>query len=107
MSYLARFRVDVLKIDKAFVHGSTGRGRHRAIVKSIIALAHDLGIQVVAEGVESAAQLRQLRALRCDAIQGYHFRPPMTPTDLTALLATEAGSRRASARRPPSQRARA
>jgi signal peptidase I len=86
MSYLKRFQVDILKIDKSFVHGSTGEARDSAILKSMITLAHDLGIQVVAEGVESAEQVQQLRALGCDAMQGYYFQVPLLEDDANTLL---------------------
>ena len=96
MSYLKRFRVDVLKIDKSFVHGSTGESRDGAILKSMITLAHDLGIQVVAEGVETAEQVEHLRSLGCDAMQGFHFQPPLTEEAATAVLM--APSRRSTSR---------
>ena len=80
LAYLKRFPLDVLKIDRTFV---VGLGEERpdagdlAIVRSTIALAHDLGLTVVAEGVESQRQREVLTDLGCDLLQGYLFSPPM------------------------------
>jgi diguanylate cyclase (GGDEF)-like protein len=87
MSYLKRFKVDILKIDKSFLHGASDN-RNLAILKSMITLARDLGIQVVAEGVESADQVEQLRELECDSMQGYWFHMPMAEAEVTKLLVT-------------------
>jgi EAL domain-containing protein (putative c-di-GMP-specific phosphodiesterase class I) len=87
MSYLKRFKVDVLKIDKSFLHGSSDN-RNLAILKSMITLASDLGIQVVAEGVETAEQVEQLRELGCDMMQGYWFHMPMPEPEATELFVT-------------------
>ena len=98
MSYLKRFKVDVLKIDRSFLHGAAD-SRNRAILKSMITLASDLGIQVVAEGVESAEQAEQLRTLGCGSMQGYWFHPPMPEPEVTTLLVTR-GRPHPSRRRP-------
>ena len=104
MSYLKRFQVDVLKIDKSFVHGGTGEARNGAILKSMISLAKDLGIQVVAEGVETAEQVAHLRALGCDAMQGYFFQPPLPEDEVNALVVREPrAAPPAAARRPRRQ----
>ena len=87
MSYLKRFKIDILKIDKSFLHGSSDN-RNMAILKSMITLARDLGIQVVAEGVESSDQVDQLRDLECDSMQGYWFHMPMDEAAVTKLLVT-------------------
>ncbi|MEY2475038.1 MAG: hypothetical protein QOG87_353 [Actinomycetota bacterium] len=87
MSYLKRFKIDILKIDKSFLHGSSDN-RNLAILKSMITLARDLGIQVVAEGVETAEQAEQLRDLECDMMQGYWFHMPMGEPEVTELLVT-------------------
>jgi signal peptidase I len=97
MSYLKRFQVDVLKIDKSFVHGGTEETRNGAILKSMITLAGDLGIQVVAEGVETADQVAHLRALGCDAMQGYHFQAPLPEAEADAVVL---GARHAAGRAP-------
>ncbi len=87
LNYLRRFPVDELKIDKSFVEG-LGRGAEdRAIVRAVTTLARALGIRVVAEGVEDAEQLKQLRELRCEMAQGYYFAKPLAEDAASALLA--------------------
>ncbi len=76
LAYLKRFPVDKLKIDKSFLTDLNKNKEHRAIVAAIIALAHALGIKVVAEGVETEAQLEFLQTCRCDYIQGNLSGPP-------------------------------
>jgi EAL domain-containing protein (putative c-di-GMP-specific phosphodiesterase class I) len=77
LSHLKRFPIDTLKVDKTFVAGiDSDRGDH-AIVAAVIALARALEIDVVAEGVETEAQLDALKALNCDAFQGYLFSRPI------------------------------
>jgi diguanylate cyclase (GGDEF)-like protein len=78
LAYLKRFPVDLLKIDKSFVDGVALRGHDTAIVQSIIALGHALGLRVIAEGVESPEQLRELRSLGSELGQGYFFGRPMS-----------------------------
>jgi EAL domain-containing protein (putative c-di-GMP-specific phosphodiesterase class I) len=82
LAYLRRFPVDNLKIDRSFINGLDDERGDNAIVAAIIELAHALGIRVVAEGVETAAQLARLRGLGCDLGQGFLF--------ATALPADEA-----------------
>ncbi|MDQ1372923.1 MAG: hypothetical protein QOJ09_261, partial [Actinomycetota bacterium] len=111
MSYLKRFKVDILKIDKSFLHGASDN-RNLAILKSMITLARDLGIAVVAEGVETADQFEQLRALECDSMQGYWFHMPMPESEVTELLTTRgrphpAGHGRAKAATKPKAKAKA
>ena len=84
MSYLKRFPIDQLKIDRSFVHDVPGDGE--AIATAIIAMAHSLGMTVVAEGVETGDQLAFLREAGCDIMQGYYFARPMPVAELTALL---------------------
>ena len=86
MAYLKRFRIDELKIDRAFVQDIPGDSEDKAIVTAIIALAHNLGLSVVAEGVETQAQLAFLRSAGCDHIQGYYFSRPITMQRVTAFL---------------------
>ncbi|HEX6188834.1 MAG TPA: EAL domain-containing protein [Pyrinomonadaceae bacterium] len=76
MSYLKRFCVDTLKIDRSFVQGVATDTHDAAMVKAMIALAHDLNLRVVAEGIETEAQLAFLNQLRCDEGQGYLFAKP-------------------------------
>lgn len=87
LGYLKRLPVDELKIDKSFVMGMETDADDATIVRSTIDLAHNLGLSVVAEGVENAAVLAQLRALACDEAQGYHISRPL-PVD--AFLAWHA-----------------
>lgn len=77
LAYLKRLPVDELKIDKSFVMGMETDADDATIVRSTIDLAHNLGLSVVAEGVENAAILERLRALGCDEVQGYHISRPM------------------------------
>ncbi len=86
LRYLQRFPVDTLKIDRLFV-ARLGRGpRDLGIVEAVTRLGHTLDLRVVAEGVESAAQLCQLRALGCDLVQGEYFAPPLPAAAAEALL---------------------
>ena len=77
LAYLKRFPIDVLKIDRTFTDGLGLDENDTAIVKATIALAHSLGIRVVAEGVETEAQLTLLHELGCDTVQGYLLGRPM------------------------------
>jgi EAL domain-containing protein (putative c-di-GMP-specific phosphodiesterase class I) len=73
LSYLARLPVNTLKIDKSFIAGMTTGPEKLAIVSAVISLAHTLGMKIVAEGVETQDQLKLLRLLKCDEIQGGIF----------------------------------
>ena len=85
LAYLTRFPIDLLKIDQSFVRESaTPDGA--AIIKAIISMAHSLGIRVIAEGIETAAQCDLLRNNMCDEIQGYFFSKPVTAGELRELL---------------------
>ena len=77
LGYLRRFDVDVLKMDRSFIHGITTSSRELAFATSIVELSKLLGVQTVAEGVESAEQVRQLREIGCDLAQGYFFSRPL------------------------------
>jgi diguanylate cyclase (GGDEF)-like protein/PAS domain S-box-containing protein len=85
LSYLQRFPIDTLKVDRAFVSGMEEHG-NRAIVRSVIGLAHSLGHDVVAEGIETVAQLDDLAALGCDLGQGFYYARPQPEGDLLGLL---------------------
>ena len=82
LSYLKRFRVDVVKIDRAFVDGLGEDTEDEAIVRAIVGMSHALGLECVAEGVERPEQARWLAALGCDYAQGYLFARPMPWADL-------------------------
>ena len=86
LAYLRRFRIDKLKIDIAFVRDITTNRDDAAIALTIIRMAHSLRLQVVAEGVETAAQLAYLRRHRCDEIQGYFYSKPLPAVEIARLL---------------------
>jgi diguanylate cyclase (GGDEF)-like protein len=86
LNYLANYPVDRLKIAQELVFGVTKELRHDLVVKAAIRLAHELGIDVIAEGVESEAQARFLVAAECRQAQGYFFSRPLSAEDATALL---------------------
>ncbi|MBM3225214.1 MAG: bifunctional diguanylate cyclase/phosphodiesterase, partial [Candidatus Tectomicrobia bacterium] len=88
LSYLHRFPMHILKIDRAFVSGMNTDHKNAEIVRTIIALARNLGLDVVAEGVETAEHLAALRILQCNYGQGYWFAKPLEAQAATALLAT-------------------
>ena len=90
LAYLKRLPVDELKIDKSFVMGMETGEDDAMIVRSTIDLAHNLGLTVVAEGVETAAILEQLRTLACDEAQGYHITRPLPVDDFLAWQARQA-----------------
>ncbi len=86
LSYLKRFPIDVLKIDQSFVRDITGSSDEATIVHTIISMAHNLHLRVIAEGVETEAQLAYLRKHECDEMQGFHFSRPLPVTDMEQLL---------------------
>ena len=88
LSYLHRFPFTSLKIDRSFVSRMDTESEGNTIVQTIIALAHQLGMAVVAEGIESASQLRRLRELGCEYGQGYFFSKPLATDMAGTLLAT-------------------
>jgi len=87
LSYLKRFPVDYVKIDQAFIRGLGDGTEDAAITQAIIAMAHSLGLKVVAEGVENQVQLDFLKANGCDEVQGYLISRPLEAEALAALLA--------------------
>jgi EAL domain-containing protein (putative c-di-GMP-specific phosphodiesterase class I) len=86
LAYLQRFPLDLLKVDRSFVQQLEDGEGGRAIVGAIVDLAHAVGLEVVAEGVESSEQLQVLRALQCDYAQGYLFSRPMPATEVVAAF---------------------
>jgi diguanylate cyclase (GGDEF)-like protein len=92
-AYLARFPVHTLKIDRSLVQELHQSKAQRTVVQAIIKLAHGLGMDVVAEGVETAEQSAVLKRLQCDTIQGYVFAHPMPFEDFVAFVREQAGGR--------------
>ncbi|BAT60028.1 cyclic di-GMP phosphodiesterase Gmr [Variibacter gotjawalensis] len=85
LAYLQRFPFDTIKIDQSFVRASS-KGKRPVILRSIINLAHDLGMEVVAEGAETDADAQELFQLGCEYAQGYAFGDPMTAAEATSFL---------------------
>jgi EAL domain-containing protein (putative c-di-GMP-specific phosphodiesterase class I) len=86
LSYLKRFPIDTLKIDRSFVRDIPTDLNDKAIINSIIAMAHSLNLRVVAEGVETIHQMLFLHKQEIDGMQGYLFSPPLPTDSLTQLL---------------------
>jgi EAL domain-containing protein (putative c-di-GMP-specific phosphodiesterase class I) len=87
LAYAHRFPVDVIKVDQSFVARIESQPTSAAITASVIGLAHSLGMQALAEGIETAGQLELLRSMGCDLGQGYYFDRPATPEALSERLA--------------------
>jgi diguanylate cyclase (GGDEF)-like protein len=92
MSYLRRFPIDKLKIDRSFINDMTTNSDAASIVKAIISLAHSLRLKVVAEGVETAAQLQQLNELGCDQFQGFYRSAAILPGDVAKFIQNNVGT---------------
>jgi diguanylate cyclase (GGDEF)-like protein len=88
LSYLKRLPIDTLKIDRSFTDGLGSDPSDTSIVHAIISLGHALDLDVVAEGVETAAHLEELRSLDCDLAQGFHWCEPLSPDQLAGWFAT-------------------
>jgi EAL domain-containing protein (putative c-di-GMP-specific phosphodiesterase class I) len=88
LSHLQQLAIRFLKIDQSFVRRLGTDDDALAIVKTIIALAHQMGRQVIAEGVETAEHLAILRSLGCEYGQGYYFAKPLAPDEVGTLLAS-------------------
>lgn len=86
LSYLKKFPIDIIKIDRSFIHEIPDNQDDMEITSAVIAMAHNLKIKVVAEGIETAEQLAFLRRHRCDVGQGYLFDRPIPGTELIAKL---------------------
>jgi EAL domain-containing protein (putative c-di-GMP-specific phosphodiesterase class I) len=76
LNYLTKLPIDVLKIDRSFVVDLMNNPKSKCIVENIINLSHQLGIEVVAEGVEYESQVDYLRTILCDVVQGYYYSKP-------------------------------
>ena len=88
LAYLKRMPVDVIKIDKSFVFGMLENHSDYQIIMSTIAMVKNLDLIVVAEGVETAAQLRSLTENGCNIIQGYYFSKPVPEVELIEFITT-------------------
>mgnify|MGYP001418026132 CR=1 FL=1 len=86
LSYLQRFSFDTIKIDRSIVHTSANNAPGSAIVRSIVALSHELGRKVVAEGVENGEDVGFLRSISCEYAQGFYYGEPMPPREVMQLL---------------------
>jgi diguanylate cyclase (GGDEF)-like protein len=86
LSYLKRFPIDTLKLDRSFVSDLSTDPEDEAIATAVLAMAHSLDLRVVAEGVETSAQLAFLQERDCDMVQGYYFSPPLGCEELEELL---------------------
>ncbi|MEE8572176.1 MAG: GGDEF domain-containing phosphodiesterase, partial [Gemmatimonadota bacterium] len=89
LSYLNRLHIDTLKIDRSFINSLGEPGERAVVVEAIIRLAGELGINVIAEGVETSAQLDSLRTLECKHGQGFLFSQPVSAEDATQLLSKQ------------------
>ncbi|HMK37347.1 MAG TPA: EAL domain-containing protein [Desulfomonilaceae bacterium] len=94
LSYLRKFPVDRLKIDQSFVKNVTLNPYDQALVKAIVAVAHSRKLKVLAEGVETAEQLRFLQSSHCDEVQGYFVGRPISPDRIVPALQENSESRR-------------
>jgi EAL domain-containing protein (putative c-di-GMP-specific phosphodiesterase class I) len=91
MGYITRFAVDRIKIDRSFISRCDIDGTSRAVTSAIIALAHSLDIEVIAEGVESEQQVQMLKEMSCNQAQGYYYSRPLKLADLN-LFASHSSS---------------
>jgi EAL domain-containing protein (putative c-di-GMP-specific phosphodiesterase class I) len=86
LAYLKRFPIDTLKVDRSFIRDIPADSGDMKITRAIIAMAHSLKLKVVAEGVETADQLKFLRTQRCDAVQGYFLYRPLPQDEVAHAL---------------------
>jgi EAL domain-containing protein (putative c-di-GMP-specific phosphodiesterase class I) len=103
MGYLKRMPLSNLKIDRSFVDGLPHDADDYAIVRAILSLAKSLGLKVTAEGVETPEQVRTLKKMACDVLQGYHFSKPVGADEIAVMI--NAGAPRSPA--PASEQASA
>lgn len=86
LSYITRFPIDTIKIDRSFIQDITLDSEQAAIVSAVTFLSHELGYKVIAEGVETDAELEVVKALHCDEVQGYYYCRPMPASEITQWL---------------------
>jgi diguanylate cyclase (GGDEF)-like protein len=94
LNYLHRFPFDTIKVDRALVRDTSLDGQTPHVLRSVVALAHELGKDVVAEGVETAVDASNLRSIGCEFGQGFYYGEPMLAKDVAALLAALASHRK-------------
>ena len=94
LTYLKRYPIDKLKIDRSFIHDIPGDAEDVAITSAMISLAKSLGMRVLAEGVENAAQFDFLRAQKCDEIQGYYVSRPLPPDEFLNWMTAKCAARK-------------
>jgi EAL domain-containing protein (putative c-di-GMP-specific phosphodiesterase class I) len=90
LAHLKALAVDQIKIDPSFVRDLPSDAAALAVARAIVQLAHGLGLTVIAEGVEAAAQFEALRSIGCDGVQGHWFARPLAPEALASWLAEHA-----------------
>jgi EAL domain-containing protein (putative c-di-GMP-specific phosphodiesterase class I) len=93
LSCLHRFPISVLKVDRSFVSSMTDNQEHREIVRTIIALARNLKMDVIAEGVETLEQAAELRSMNCKYGQGYYFSKALNAENAVGFLATDSANK--------------
>jgi EAL domain-containing protein (putative c-di-GMP-specific phosphodiesterase class I) len=86
LAYLRDLPVNEVKIDRSFVAEMKSRSEHDCIVRAVVDLGHNLGLQVVAEGVEDQSTIERLATLGCDQVQGFHFTRPLPPVEFARWL---------------------
>jgi EAL domain-containing protein (putative c-di-GMP-specific phosphodiesterase class I) len=86
LSYLQVLSIDLLKIDKSFVELIDKNIEDRKIMEMIVRLSHELGMEVLAEGIETKEQLEQIKEIGCDYAQGYYFYKPMPKEEFEELM---------------------
>lgn len=97
LSYLHRFPIDVLKVDRSFIRNTSARRDYAAVLHAVVALAHNLGMEVVAEGLEEPSQVALLRAMGCDYGQGYFWSQAVTAKEAGRMVSGAGGTISASA----------
>jgi EAL domain-containing protein (putative c-di-GMP-specific phosphodiesterase class I) len=90
LSYLRNLPIDTIKIDRSFIKDLDVGSSTMPLVQAIVSLAHGLGLNVVAEGVETETELRALRSVGCDKVQGYYLGEPLPAESVERLLHREA-----------------
>lgn len=86
LNYLHRFPVDTIKVDKSFIRDAANEGKMPVILRSIVAMAHELGKKVVAEGVEASSDAEYLKSIKCEYAQGFYFGQPMSEKAAMSLV---------------------